>query len=160
MPESIFDIDLIEEGDHIFSLILGVVNFFNAVEDNTQDNLMGHDASIIQKISITLLNTLYCRLQHVLWLTVHTYANGQLDPTFGCASEKRKKPVTCRVLGCIRVFIEVSYLFLVDGDRKHLFLFKFVRMVLVTFDDHESIVFVQLDLRWHQENLRKEILLL
>lgn len=68
--------------------------------------------------------------------------------------------MTCRVLGCIRVFIEISYLFLIDGDRKHLFLFKFVRMVLVTFDDHESIVFVQLDLRWHQENLRKEILLL
>lgn len=68
--------------------------------------------------------------------------------------------MTCGVPSCIRVLIEVANLFLVDSYRQDLFLFKFVGVILVTFDDHETMIFVQFDLRWHQKYLRKEVLLL
>ena len=60
MSESIFDIDLIKEGYHVFSLVSGVIDFFNTIEDHTQNYFMGHYTCIIKKISIALLNTFYC----------------------------------------------------------------------------------------------------
>ena len=72
--KAILDVDFIEEANHVLGLVLGIVDFFDAVENNYQDDLMGHDARVLQKIPITLLDALYCRLQHVLCLRVHAHA--------------------------------------------------------------------------------------
>jgi hypothetical protein len=68
--------------------------------------------------------------------------------------------VACWVFGAVGIFIEVAYLFLVDGDGQYFLLLEFVGMILVAFDDHESVIFVQFDLRRCQEDLGKEVLLL
>lgn len=59
VSEAIFYVDLVEKRYHIFCLVFGVVYLFNAVEDNTEYNFMRHNASIVQKIAIALLNALY-----------------------------------------------------------------------------------------------------
>ena len=68
--------------------------------------------------------------------------------------------MACRVTGSVWVLIKIPDLLFVDCDRQDLFLFKFIRMILIAFDDHEPLFFMQSDFRWHQEDLGKEILLL
>ena len=63
------------------------------------------------------------------------------------------------MFGAIGIFIKVAYLFLIDGDGQYFLLLEFVGMILVAFDDHESVVFVQFDLGRRQEDLGKEVLL-
>ena len=75
MCEPIFDINFVEERNHILGLIFGVIYLFNTIEYHAENNLMRHDTSIIQKIPITLLNALNSRFQHMFRLTVHTNAN-------------------------------------------------------------------------------------
>lgn len=67
--------------------------------------------------------------------------------------------MACWMFGAIGIFIKVAYLFLVDGDGQYFLLLEFVGMILVAFDDHESVVFVQFDLGRRQEDLGKEVLL-
>lgn len=61
MSEAIFDVNFIEEGDHIFSLIFRVVDFFDAIEDDCEDDFVGHNAGVLQKIAVALLDAFYCR---------------------------------------------------------------------------------------------------
>lgn len=89
VPKAILEVDLIEIADHIFGLVLGVVDLLDAVEDDSEDDLVGHDARILQEVLIALLDALYGRFQHVLWLGVHADADCQLYATFGCSLEKR-----------------------------------------------------------------------
>lgn len=81
----------------------------------------------------------------MFWLTVDTDANRQFDPSFRCSPEKRKKTVTCRVTSCCWIFIEIAYLFLVDSDWKNFFLFEFIWMIFIPFDDHKTMIFVKFD---------------
>jgi hypothetical protein len=60
----------------------------------------------------------------------------------------------------VGVLVEVSDLLLVNRYRQYLLLLEFVRVVLVTLDDHEAVVLVQSDLGRHQEYLWEEVLLL
>ena len=116
MSEAILDIDFVEEGDHILGLIFRVVDLFNAIEDDCENNLMRHNPSIIKKIAVTLLDTFDRRFKHMFGLTIDTHANGKFDSAFGSASEQRKQTVSCRVSRSIRILIEVAYFFLVDCD--------------------------------------------
>lgn len=61
MSEAIFDVNFIEEGDHIFCLIFRVVDFFDAIEDDCEDDFVGHNAGVLQKIAVALLDAFYCR---------------------------------------------------------------------------------------------------
>lgn len=93
-------------------------------------------------------------------LTVHTNTNGQLDSALGCSFEQREQTVSSWMFGFIWVLIEISNLFLVHSNRQNLFFLEFVRMVFVSFDNHESVIFVQSDFRGHQKNFGKEVLFL
>jgi len=57
MCKSIFNIYLIEIADYIFRLILRIINFFYSIEYHSQNDLVWHNSSIIEKIFITLLNS-------------------------------------------------------------------------------------------------------
>ena len=56
MPEAVFDIDLIKEGYHVFGLVSGVIDFFNAIEYHAQNYFMRQYPCIVQKISVALLD--------------------------------------------------------------------------------------------------------
>lgn len=136
MPKTILQIDLIEIRDHIFSLIFRIIDFFDSVKDDNENNFMWHDSGIVQKVLIALLNTLYSRFKHMLWLTVHADTNCQLNSSFRCALKEWQKSVSGRMTNSIRILIEISNLFLIDSDREHLFFFEFIGMVFISFDHH------------------------
>lgn len=89
VPEAVLEVDLIEIGYHILGLILAVVDLFDAVEDDSHDDLVGHDAGVVEEVLVALLDALYCRFQHVLRLGVDADADRQLYSSFGCSLEKR-----------------------------------------------------------------------
>ena len=78
VAETVLEIDLIEIGDHILGLILAVVDLFDAVEDDSHDDLVGHDAGVVEEVLVALLDALYCGFQHVLRLGVDADADRQL----------------------------------------------------------------------------------
>jgi len=78
LSEAVFNVDLVEERYHVFSLVLGGVEVLDTVEDHHHDDLMRHDARFCQKVLVALLNSFYRGLQHVLRLRVHAYADRQL----------------------------------------------------------------------------------
>ena len=51
--------------------------------------------------------------------------------------------MACRVACCIRIFVEIADLALVDGDGQHLLLLEFVGVVFVALDHHETLVLMQ-----------------
>ena len=88
MPEAIFDIDFIKKGDHVFCLVLGVIQMLNSVKDDNNNNLMRHDACILQKFLVALLNPLYRCLQHVLGFAIHAHAYRHLYSPLLCSAEE------------------------------------------------------------------------
>ena len=89
MSKSILDVDFVEEGDHIFGLVFGGIEVFNAIKDDYYDDLMRHYACLVEEVFVALLDPLYGRLQHVFWLTVHADTNRQLYMPLFCAFEQR-----------------------------------------------------------------------
>lgn len=90
MPKAILQVNLIEVADHILSLILWVIDLLNAIEDDYENDLMRHDACVIEEVFIAFLDAFDGGLQHVLWFWVYADADGQLDSPFGCPLEKRE----------------------------------------------------------------------
>jgi hypothetical protein len=88
MREAVLDIYFGEVRDHIFRLVFGVVDFFDSVEDDNHNDLMRHDSSIIKEVTVAFLYALDGRLKHVLWLTVYTDTNGQLNPPLRSSLEE------------------------------------------------------------------------
>lgn len=66
--KSILNVDFIKKRYHVMRLVLFIVDLFNTVEDHNHDNLVRHDASLLQKVLVTLLNAY--KLQNELPLMV------------------------------------------------------------------------------------------
>ncbi len=58
-PKTILDIDLVEEGYHVLSLIFRRVEMFNPIENSHNYDLVRHDARLLKKFFVTLLDPLY-----------------------------------------------------------------------------------------------------
>ena len=86
----IFDVDFMEERNHIFCLVVRIVDFLYSIEDHHDDYFMRHDPSLLQKWLIAFLNTLDRVLQHVLRLAVRANTNRQFNPSFRGPLEKRQ----------------------------------------------------------------------
>ena len=119
---------------------------------------MRHYSCIVQKVAIALLYSFDSGLEHMLGLAVNTYANGQLNSAFRCSFEQREQPMTCRVLGFVWILIKASYLFLIDSDRENFLFLEFVWVIFVSFDNHESMIFVQSYFGGHEKNFGEEVL--
>lgn len=66
MTKTVLQVELVEITDHIFSLVFGIVDFFNAIKDDNHDDLVRHDACLLIKVLIALLNAFNCRFEHCL----------------------------------------------------------------------------------------------
>lgn len=159
MPEAVFDVDLVEVGNHVLSLVFGVINFFDAVENDGEDDFVGQDACVVQEVAVALLDAFDGGLEHVFGLTVDADADRQLDSPFGGPLEQRQQSVAGRVSGLVGVLVEAADLLFVDRDGEDLLLFKFVGMVFVAFDDHEAVILVEPYFGGHEEYLGEEVLL-
>lgn len=82
MPKPVLQVPLIEVANHVLSLVLAIVDLLNSVEDHHENNLVRHYSCLLVEVFVALLNSLYRRLQHVLWLTVDAYTYGQPNLTF------------------------------------------------------------------------------
>ncbi len=58
----------------------------------------------------------------------------------------------------VGVLIKVLDLFLVDGDGQNFFLLVLVRMGFIALDNHEAMVFVELDFARSEEDFGEEVL--
>lgn len=56
MSEAVFEIDLVEVTDHVLGLVLGIVYFLDTVEDDGEDDLVGHYACALQEVLVALLD--------------------------------------------------------------------------------------------------------
>lgn len=67
--------------------------------------------------------------------------------------------MACGVGCAVGVFVEAPDLFFVDGDGQDFFLFELVWVILIAFDDHESVIFMEFDFGWDEKDFGEEILL-
>ena len=163
MPKSILDVDFVEEGDHIFGLVFGGIEVFNAIKDDYYYDLVGHDACIIEEVLVALLDALYGCLQHVLRLTVHADTNRQLYMALLRAFEQRKQSVACwvfdsSVLILFGVYGKLVYLVFVDLYGFYFLFLVLIGLLPISLDYFDPCVFVQPDFGRLQEDLREEIL--
>lgn len=63
-----------------------------------------------------------------------------------------------RVVVFLRELVEGFDLLLVDSDGEDFLLLELVGMSLISFDDHESVVFVEFDLTGSEEDFGEEVL--
>ena len=75
LHKSILDIDLFEEGDHVLGLVVGVIDFFDSVENNGNYYFVWKYPRLLDKGLVALLDALDSVLQHVFGLAVHADAN-------------------------------------------------------------------------------------
>jgi len=66
--------------------------------------------------------------------------------------------MTCRVLRFVWILIKAFYLFLINGDWENLLFLEFIRVILVSFDNHESMIFMESDFRGHEKNFGEKVL--
>lgn len=64
----------------------------------------------------------------------------------------------CRVIVLTWVLVEGFDLFLIDGDGKYLFFLELIRMGLISFNNHQSIIFMEFNLTWGKEYFGEEVL--
>lgn len=58
MYEPIFNIDLIEEADHVLRLITRCIEFLNSIENHSQDYFMGEDSRFLKEMFVAVLDAL------------------------------------------------------------------------------------------------------
>lgn len=71
--EAVFDVDFVEEGNHVFCLVIGVVEVFDAVEDYDEDDFVIHDACCFQEHFVAFMDPFGRGSQHVFRFAVHAY---------------------------------------------------------------------------------------
>jgi len=74
MPESIFDVDFCEVRNHVFCLVLGVIDLFDSVKNNGKNDFVRHYTGIVKKVFVALLYALNSGFEHVFGLTVYAHA--------------------------------------------------------------------------------------
>lgn len=59
MSKAVFEVDFIEVADHVFGLVFGVIDFLNAVEDNSHDDFVRHDSCVVKEVFVAFLDAFY-----------------------------------------------------------------------------------------------------
>ena len=96
--ETIFDINFVEEGNHVLSLVFGVIEMFYSIKNNDHNDLMRTNSSFLQKLFIALLDAFNCRFKHMFLLAEYANANGHLDSSFPCSSKERYKAIAGQLI--------------------------------------------------------------
>lgn len=58
LPKTVFDVDFAEERDHILSLVLRGIQVLYPIKNNHHDDLVRHDACLLQEVLVALLDAL------------------------------------------------------------------------------------------------------
>ena len=90
VPKPILQVPFVEVAYHILRLVLAAIYLLDSIEDNDEDNFMGHDPCSLVEMLVALLDALNGGLKHVLWLTIDANAYSQPDLSLGGSLEQRE----------------------------------------------------------------------
>lgn len=146
--EAIFDVNFVEERDHVFGLILGVIQVLYTIENDHDYYLVRHNTSLVQKLLVALLDSLNGSFEHMLRLTVNADTDRQLYPSFLRSSKQRNQPVACRMthfLSLLRVHVEPLDLSFIDFNGPDGCFFVLIRVIFIARDDPYPLVAIEPD---------------